>query len=52
MQGNKEIFMTNDGSCTAFQRRPWLKNFLEEVCQLFEVVVFTAGSRVSTIPHF
>ena len=38
--------MTTDGSCTAFQRRPFLKDFLEAVCPLFEVAVFTAGSRV------
>ena len=47
LQGVKEIFMTTDGACTAFQRRPFLKEFLEEVCQLFEVAIFTAGSRVS-----
>lgn len=47
LQGVKEIFMTTDGACTAFQRRPFLKDFLEEVCQLFEVAIFTAGSRVS-----
>jgi len=38
--------MTTDGACTAFQRRPFLKNFLEDVCQVFEVAVFTAGSKV------
>ena len=38
--------MTTDGSCTAFQRRPFLKDFLEAVCPLFEIAVFTAGSRV------
>ena len=46
LQGNKEVFVTTDGSCTAFQRRPFLKDFLEAVCPLFEVAVFTAGSRV------
>ena len=45
-QGDKEVYLTTDGACTAFQRRPFLKQFLEEVCQLFEVAVFTAGSRV------
>lgn len=45
-QGDKEIYLTTDGACTAFQRRPFLKAFLEEVCQLFEVAIFTAGSRV------
>ncbi len=45
--------MTTDGACTAFQRRPFLKNFLEDVCQVFEVAVFTAGSkvRIYASPH-
>ena len=44
--------MTTDGSCTAFQRRPFLKDFLEAVCPLYEVAVFTAGSRVRPpFPH-
>ena len=51
LQGNKEVFVTTDGSCTAFQRRPFLKDFLEAVCPLFEVAVFTAGSRVRPPPR-
>jgi len=38
--------MTTDGACTAFQLRPFWKNSLEDVCQVFEVAVFTAGSKV------
>ena len=51
LQGNKEVFVTTDGSCTAFQRRPFLKDFLEAVCPLFEIAVFTAGSRVRCPSH-
>ena len=49
MQGDKEVYLTTDGACTAFQRRPYLKEFLEEVCQHFEVAIFTAGNRVSVL---
>lgn len=51
LQGNKEVFVTADGSCTAFQRRPFLKDFLEAVAPLFEVAVFTAGSRVRSLSN-
>ena len=51
LQGNKEVFVTADGSCTAFQRRPFLKDFLEAIAPLFEVAVFTAGSRVRSLSH-
>ena len=49
VQGDKEVYLTTDGACTAFQRRPFLREFLEEVCQLFEVAIFTAGSRVRSL---
>ena len=44
-QGGCEVFITADGSRTAFERRPGLGAFLARVAQLFEVAVFTAGSQ-------
>ena len=50
-QGYREIFLSEDGSRTAFKRRPGLTPFLERCAELFEVVVFTAGSQVSILEY-
>ena len=51
MQGGFEVFTTTDGTRTAFQRRPGLAAFLARAAQLFEVVVFTAGSQARLLLH-
>jgi TFIIF-interacting CTD phosphatase-like protein len=51
LQGNKEVFITGDGMRTVFERRPFLAQFLARAAQLFELVVFTAGSQVRQPPH-
>ena len=45
VQGSTEVYITLDGNRMAFARRPGLGAFLARVAQLFEVVVFTAGSK-------
>jgi hypothetical protein len=45
-----ELFRTNDGASMAFQRRPGVGAFLARVAQMFEVVLFTAGSKACPQP--